>query len=331
MKFEPRTLTLKDGRTCILRPTHPDDAADMIEYLKITAAETPFLLRYPDEVNYTLEGEKEILGNLLENEYGVMMLAEVDGRVAGNCSLNGMGNKRRVLHRSSLAIALKKEFWNLGIGTAMMQYLEELARQIGYEQYYSIVPSHIKMSFFPSRSNEFKEYWSEMQYCIEFAKCNRALMMSRIMEIISDVHVKSEFEPMIDIAHNYASIEKHFGQKVIVHRKGAIRVPKESIGIIPGSQGTCSYIVEGLGNQNSFCSALHGAGRAISRLDAKRKLDLKHEIGLMNKRGIIHNMRSINDLDEATGAYKDIDAVMDNQKDLVNIVTKLFPLAVIKG
>ncbi len=134
MKFEPRTLTLKDGRTCILRPTHPDDAADMIEYLKITAAETPFLLRYPDEVNYTLEGEKEILGNLLENEYGVMMLAEVDGRVAGNCSLNGMGNKRRVLHRSSLAIALKKEFWNLGIGTAMMQYLEELARQIGYEQ-----------------------------------------------------------------------------------------------------------------------------------------------------------------------------------------------------
>ena len=134
MRFQQRTFTLKDGRTCVLCPTYPDYAADMIEYLKITAAETPFLLRYPDEVNYTLEGEKEILQSLLENEYGVMMLALVDGKVAGNCSLNGMGNKRRVLHRSSLAIALKKEFWNLGIGTAMMQYLEELARQIGYEQ-----------------------------------------------------------------------------------------------------------------------------------------------------------------------------------------------------
>lgn len=134
MKFQPRTITLKDGRTCVLRPTHPNDSADMIEYLKITAAETPFLLRYPDEVNYTLEGERELLGNLLESETSVMMVAVVDGRVAGNCSLNGMGNKRRILHRCSLAIALKKEFWNLGIGTAMMTYLEELARQIGYEQ-----------------------------------------------------------------------------------------------------------------------------------------------------------------------------------------------------
>ena len=134
MKFEERTFTLKDGRTCVLCPTYPEYAADMIEYLKITAAETPFLLRYPDEVNYTLEGEKEILQSLLENETGVMMLALVEGKVAGNCSINGRGNKRRVLHRCGLAIALKKEFWNLGIGTAMMEYLEELARQIGYEQ-----------------------------------------------------------------------------------------------------------------------------------------------------------------------------------------------------
>lgn len=134
MKFPERTFTLKDGRTGTLCPTYPEYAADMIEYLKITAAETPFLLRNPDEVNYTLEGEKEILQSLLENETSVMMLALVDGKVAENCSINGRGNKRRILHRCGLAIALKKEFWNLGIGTAMMQYLEELARQIGYEQ-----------------------------------------------------------------------------------------------------------------------------------------------------------------------------------------------------
>lgn len=134
MRFSERTVTLKDGRTCLLCPTYPEYAADMVEYLKVTAEETPFLLRNPDEVNYTLEKEKEILENLLESENSVMMVAVVDGKVAGNCSLSGIGDKRRILHRCSLAIALKKAFWNLGIGTAMIQYLEELAIQIGYEQ-----------------------------------------------------------------------------------------------------------------------------------------------------------------------------------------------------
>ena len=134
MRFESRNVTLKDGRKCVLRPTHPDDASDMIEYLKVIAGETPFLLRYPDEVTYTLESEREILGNLLESNNSVMMVAVVDGEVAGNCSINGLGNKRKILHRCGLAIALKKEFWNLGIGTAMIEYLAELAKKIGYEQ-----------------------------------------------------------------------------------------------------------------------------------------------------------------------------------------------------
>lgn len=134
MKFVSRNVTLKDGRSCVLRSTLPEDAADMIEYLKITAAETPFVLRYPDEVNYTLEGEREILGNLLESEDSVMMAAFVDGKLAGNCSVNGLGIRRKIRHRCSLAIALKKEFWNLGLGTVMIEYLLELAKQIGYEQ-----------------------------------------------------------------------------------------------------------------------------------------------------------------------------------------------------
>lgn len=134
MRFENRNVTLKDGRKCVLRPTHPDDASTMIEYMKVTAGETPYLLRYPDEVKFTVESEREILGNILENEKSVMMMAEVDGKVAGNCSINGMGDKRKILHRCGLAIALKKEFWNLGIGTAMIEYLVQLAKQIGYEQ-----------------------------------------------------------------------------------------------------------------------------------------------------------------------------------------------------
>ncbi len=134
MQFEERKFTLKDGRECILRPTVPDDALDMIEYLKLTSAETPFLLRYPDEWTLSEEKEREILGNLLENERGIMMVAVVDGKVAGNCSLNAIGYARRVLHRSSLAIAIKKEYWNLGIGHAMIDYLTDLGKEIGYEQ-----------------------------------------------------------------------------------------------------------------------------------------------------------------------------------------------------
>lgn len=134
MRFEPRSIILRDGRTCTLRPTCPDDAEAMIEYMKITAGETPFLVRNPDEVDYTVQTEREILGRLLQDGRTVMMVAEVDGCVAGNCALNPMGARRRLLHRSALAIALKQAYWGLGIGTAMIGYLAELAEQIGYEQ-----------------------------------------------------------------------------------------------------------------------------------------------------------------------------------------------------
>ena len=134
MKFEPRTITLKDGRSCTLRPTHPDDAAEMITYLKMISEETRFVLRTPEEVTFTLEQEQNILGQLLEDPGSVMMLAEVEGQVAGNCSISGMGYKSRIRHRCSMAIALKKDYWNLGIGYGMITYLTELAKQIGFEQ-----------------------------------------------------------------------------------------------------------------------------------------------------------------------------------------------------
>lgn len=134
MKFAEKTVILKDGRKCLLRPATPDDAQEMIDYLKLTATETPFLLRYPDEITFTLEKEREILGETLENERDLMMLGIVDGVVTGNCGVHPLGWKRRIKHRSSFGIALKKQFWGLGIGTAMMEYAMELAKQIGYEQ-----------------------------------------------------------------------------------------------------------------------------------------------------------------------------------------------------
>ena len=134
MIFPEREITLKDGRKCVLRPTGPALAAEMIEYMKVTAGETPWLLRYPDEVSYTLESEQEILNRLLDDPGTVMMAAVVDGKVAGNSSINSIGSKRKIRHRCSLAIALYREYWDLGIGTAMIGYLTELAKEIGYGQ-----------------------------------------------------------------------------------------------------------------------------------------------------------------------------------------------------
>ena len=109
-------------------------AEEMIEYMKKTAGETQWLLRYPDEVNFTVEGEKDLLGKILDDPGQVMMVAMVDGKVAGNGSVSGIGNKRKILHRCSLAIALYQEYWNLGIGRAMIGYLTELAQQMGFTQ-----------------------------------------------------------------------------------------------------------------------------------------------------------------------------------------------------
>ena len=131
MRFEAKEIILKDGRKCILKPNSPEHAGDMIRYLKETSAETDFLLRNPDEVHYSVEQEREILQSILDNPLQIMMVAIVDGRVAGNAAINGTGPQRKIVHRCSLAIALYKEFWGLGLGTAMIEYLTELARGTG--------------------------------------------------------------------------------------------------------------------------------------------------------------------------------------------------------
>ena len=199
------------------------------------------------------------------------------------------------------------------------------------ELYYSKVDSKLTLPFLPLKTHEFNDYWDEMNYCIAFAKCNRQLMMERIKEVIVDALPLAEFEPAIDIAHNYAAWENHFGANCIVHRKGAVRARAGEIGIIPGSQGTCSYIVEGLGNPDSFMSSSHGAGRLMSRSQAIRTLNLEDEIKKLDSKGIVHALRSQRDLDEAASAYKDIDQVIALETDLVKVKTKLEPIAVIKG
>ena len=216
------------------------------------------------------------------------------------------------------------------LGNQVGDYYNKLAKELN-AMYHTAVDPAWQMHFLPLGSKEFTAYWKEMSYCVDFALCNRQLMMERIKEIIADAIPEVEFEPMINIAHNYAAWEHHYGEDVIVHRKGAVRARAGETGIIPGSQGTSSYIVEGLGCPESFMSSSHGAGRLMSRTEAIKTLSLKKEIEMLDSKGIIHGIRSQNHLDEAASAYKNIDEVMANQQDLVKIVTRLSPLAVVKG
>ncbi len=134
MQFDARTIPLRDGRVCTLRPACPDDAAALIKYMTRTAGETEFILRYPDEISYTEAQERELLGNILNDPGHAMMIGIVDGKVAGNCAISGIGMRRKIRHRCSLAITLYREYWGLGIGTAMIGYLAELAEKIGFAQ-----------------------------------------------------------------------------------------------------------------------------------------------------------------------------------------------------
>lgn len=213
---------------------------------------------------------------------------------------------------------------NFGLKTATEYHKKA---QTLCERWISDIPNK-DLAFLPLDVTEGQEYLSAMNYCLDFAFANRALMMDRIMNIVSAITFGAEIV-RVNIHHNYAIMEHHFGQNVLVHRKGATKASLGLQGIIPGSMGTHSYITEGLGNPDSFESSSHGAGRRMGRKEASRSLNLEEEQKKMS--GIVNGLRTVKDLDEAPGAYKDIDVVMENQKDLVKMIVELTPLAGIKG
>ena len=192
-------------------------------------------------------------------------------------------------------------------------------------------PREQQLAVLPASSEEGRRYLREMEYCVAFARANRSEIMAAFQEIVADAAGCDQFAQPLDVAHNYAARETHFGREVWVHRKGATRAFAGEYGIIPGSQGSCSYIVRGLGNPQSFMSCSHGAGRVLGRKEAQRRLNLREEIDKLNARRVLHSLRSRSDLEEAPGAYKDIGKVIDNQRDLIEVVVELQPLAVLKG
>lgn len=217
------------------------------------------------------------------------------------------------------------------IGLKVANHYNSKAKAMN-QRWHSSVDPKWDLAFLPIEDQLAKDYMNEMNYCVEFALANRKLMMKRIQDVFIE-SFNNEFQELefINIAHNYAAWENHFNENVIIHRKGATRAYIGETGIIPGSQGTKSYIVEGLGNAESFMSCSHGAGRSLGRKQAQKQLNLEEEIQKLEAKGIIHAIRNKSDLDEASGAYKNIDEVMENQIDLVKIKVELSPLAVIKG
>ncbi|MFA5657459.1 MAG: RtcB family protein, partial [Dysgonamonadaceae bacterium] len=215
------------------------------------------------------------------------------------------------------------------IGYTVAEYYHKKAVEENKKRTKDIPPKDL--SYFERGTEGYEDYFNEMNYCIEFALQNRKLMMERVKNAFTEVVPDVEFSNFINKPHNFAAWETHFDTKLIVHRKGATRAEKGEWGMIPGSQGTSSFLVKGKGNPLSFNSCSHGAGRTMSRNEARRSLSLKDETARLKELGVLHALRHKRDLDEAPGSYKDIQEVMAQQKDLVDIQVELTPLAVIKA
>jgi tRNA-splicing ligase RtcB (3'-phosphate/5'-hydroxy nucleic acid ligase) len=201
------------------------------------------------------------------------------------------------------------------------------------KRWFSNIPDN-DLAFLPIEDQIAKDYFECMNFALKFAQENRHVIMQRFKEAVHEVLHCPLPDEQINIHHNYASWESHFNRNVIVHRKGATSARLGEMGIIPGSMGTPSYIVEGLGNTESFESCSHGAGRRMGKRKASKTL--KQEDCDKAMEGIVFDQWTRNEagmlnLSEAPQAYKDIDTVIQAQLDLIKPIVKLYPLGVVKG
>ncbi len=181
------------------------------------------------------------------------------------------------------------------------------------------------LAYFIEKSEAFHNYMEDLAWCQEYAYKNRQRMLDLILEALD---IQIDKKDIINCHHNYVATETHYGETVFVTRKGAIRARKGDLGIIPGSMGQKSYIIRGKGNPESFCSCSHGAGRQYSRTAARRHFTVSD---LIKQTEGVECRKDRGVLDEIPGAYKPIDEVMENQKDLVEIVQELKSVLCVKG
>ena len=216
-----------------------------------------------------------------------------------------------------------------GVGNRMGNYFIELARN-DMKKFFINLPDE-DLAYFPERTEHFDDYVEAVEWAQDYARSNRQLMME---QIVAAVRASGEVPPFsaelkaINCHHNYVARESHFGQNVLVTRKGAVRAREGDMGIIPGSMGARSYIVRGKGSPESFHSCSHGAGRAMSRHEAKRRFTVEDHVRMTEG---VECRKDAEVIDETPAAYKPIDAVMAAQADLVEIVHSLRQVVCVKG
>jgi len=216
-----------------------------------------------------------------------------------------------------------------GIGNRIGTYFIELAKE-DMRRHINSLPDK-DLAYFPEGAEHFNDYMQAVEWAQEYARVNRELMMRAVISALRKCDAVPEFalgETAVNCHHNYVSREHHYGKDVYLTRKGAVRARKGDLGIIPGSMGACSYIVRGLGNAESFHSCSHGAGRLMSRGEAKRKYTVADHIEATQG---VECRKDEGVIDETPGAYKPIDKVMEAQRDLVEAVHTLRQVVCVKG
>ncbi len=215
-----------------------------------------------------------------------------------------------------------------GVGNAIGTMFIELAKQ-DMREHIANLPDH-DLAYFEEGSRHFDDYVEAVGWAQEYARRNREVMMAAVIAAARDVIGKpfGVDEHAVNCHHNYVQKERHFGADIFVTRKGAVSAQKGQLGIIPGSMGAKSFIVRGLGNEESFCSCSHGAGRAMSRTEAKRRFTVADQ---MKATAHVECRKDAAVIDEIPMAYKDIDAVMAAQRSLVEVVHTLRQVVCVKG
>ncbi len=241
----------------------------------------------------------------------------------------GTGN-----HFIELCLDTEQRVWVMlhsgsrGIGNAIGRFFIELAKE-DMRKWHINLPDQ-DLAYFPEGTDHFDDYVEAVEWAQDFAKLNRQVMMANVITALRG-QIAKPFEAeceAVNCHHNYVTRENHFGENVLVTRKGAVRAAKGTLGIIPGSMGAKSFIVRGLGNAESFDSCSHGAGRVMSRTQAKKEVSLEEHVA--DTAGV-ECRKDAGVLDETPKAYKPIEAVMAAQSDLVEIVHTLKQVVCVKG
>ena len=241
----------------------------------------------------------------------------------------GTGN-----HFIELCLDTEQRVWIMlhsgsrGVGNAIGTFFIELAKQ-DMRKWHINLPDQ-DLAYFPEGTDHFDDYVEAVEWAQDFAALNRRVMMTHVLDALRSQIAKpfdAECEA-VNCHHNYVTRESHFGENVLVTRKGAVRAAKGTMGIIPGSMGAKSFIVRGLGNAESFDSCSHGAGRVMSRTQAKKLVTLDEHIA--DTAGV-ECRKDEGVIDETPKAYKPIEAVMAAQADLVEIVHTLKQVVCVKG